>query len=340
MLSYLSIRQKMLLLILGITTITYFVTYVYIIDSVRDKALEEGKKTAKQVALQKANDVKDMTNLPEAERKERRKKFMESVLRLYPKYDATWMSWQLKVIDKDWKESYGRERFNSSFAGNEVKSSLGLAELDGSKGSGIYELFKNDSSVKELLSEPYEYLEYDYTKSSRDTLLGISPTIRIEFDGEFAGIVGSDMSVKAFKGIADIGYYENAYAVLLSTEGVITAHQDTSLFNQSLDTLSIFKNLSQSDRLKIKRGEEHEYITTDNDLKEEVYVYMAPVALGRTDAFWTVCTIVPVEEIMAPYDSTFTNSIIVVVISLLILTVVIFYNSYSITKPLSKSTKL
>ena len=348
----------MLLLILGVTSVTYFATYVYIIDSVRSKALEEGKNSAKLVALQKANEVKaiinedlavarimaeaveDMTFLPDDERNKRRKEFLDRVLLLYPKYDATWMSWELGFLDKNWKENYGRERYNSYFNGSEVKSSIELAELDGSKGSKIYETLKHNQSVTELISEPYKYLEYDYSKNKKDSLLGISPTVRMEVDGKFAGVIGTDMSVKAFQGISKIGYYENAYAVLLSSEGVITAHKDPRLFNATMDTLSVFKKLSNADRLKVKKGEEHEFTIVDKSLDQEVYVYMAPVSLGRTNAFWTVCTIVPVEEIMAPYDSTFTNSIYVVIASLLLLTGVIFYISYSITQPLSKSTKL
>lgn len=358
MLSYLSIRQKMLLLILGITVLTYFVTYVYIIDSVRDKALIEGKKSAKLVALQKASEVKaiidedlavarimaeaveDMTSLPEAERNLRRKEFLDGVLTLYPKYDATWMSWQLEQIDKNWDKSYGRERYNSYLDGTEVKSSIELAELDGRKGSLIYEQLKDSTSASELLSEPYKYLDYDYSKNTKDSLLGISTTVRMEVNGRFAGIIGADMSVDAFQEISKVGYYDNAYAVLLSSEGVITAHKDSRLFNTLMDSLSIFSYSKLNLREKVKQGVPDGYTILDENLNEEVYVYMAPISLGRTNSYWMLCTVVPIKEIMAPYDSTFRNSIIVVFISLLILTMTIFYISFSITRPLSRSTEL
>ena len=60
-----------------------------------------------------------------------------------------------------------------------------MAELDGRKASAIYEEFKADPNMEELLSEPYWYLDYDYSSNTRDSLLGISPTVRIEVDGKF-----------------------------------------------------------------------------------------------------------------------------------------------------------
>lgn len=358
MLANLSIRQKMLLLILGLTLITYLITVLYIIDSVRFRAFDEGKKTASMVAQKKANEVKsiidedltvsrimaeaveDMTFLPEDERNRRRKEFLDRVLQQYPKYDATWMSWQLEFLDENWNESYGRERFNSYFENGDIKSSVELAELDGSKASSIYERFKAESNLEEMLSNPYWFMDYNYDNDQNDSLLAISTVTRLEVEGRFAGVIGADMSVEAFQDIAVVDYYENAYAVLLSNGGVITAYKDAALFNAPLDTLSIFRGKADSIRAKALTGKSYEYTVTDPSLDEEVYIYFAAVPIGRTDTYWTVCTVVPVEEIMAPYTSTFSTTIFVSIISLLILTGSIFYIANSITGPLSRSTKL
>ena len=79
-----------------------------------------------------------------------------------------------------------------------LKESTELAELEGQKASSLYERFKSDNSLKEILSEPYKYLDYDREKANRDSILGFSPTERLEVDGRFAGVIGSDMSVGDF----------------------------------------------------------------------------------------------------------------------------------------------
>ena len=53
-----TIRQKMMLFILGFTIVTYVVTIGYIGFSLREKAIEEAQKLADSYALQKANDIK------------------------------------------------------------------------------------------------------------------------------------------------------------------------------------------------------------------------------------------------------------------------------------------
>ncbi|MFY0686198.1 MAG: methyl-accepting chemotaxis protein [Cyclobacteriaceae bacterium] len=346
----------MLLLILGLTVLTYLITFTYIIKSVRDKALTEGKKTAMTVAQKKANEVKavfdedlavarimaeaiqPLTSLPDSERNQRRKVFMDNVLLRYPKYDATWMSWQLELIDENWTQNYGRERFNSYMESGEVKSSIELAETDGSKASTIYELIKGDATVKELLSEPYWYMDYDYSDNTQDSLLGISTVIRLEQNGQFAGVIGADMSVNAFKNISAVDFYESAHAVLLTNGGVITAHKDPALFNSPMDALEIFQNSVVPVKDMVKNGEEFGFTTWEDD--QEVYIHMSPVPIGRTGSHWMVCTVVPVEEIMAPYNGTFSGTIIVLLIGLIVITISIRYIAISITQPLDKSTRL
>ncbi len=356
MLSNLSIRQKMLLLILGLTVLIYLITFMFIIDSVRDKALEEGRKSASLVAEKKANKIKavldedmavsrimaraveDMIDLSTDERDKRKKELLDEVLLQYPKYDATWVSLQYEFVDPNWKNDFGRERYQSFMINNNLNSTVEVLELDGISTSGIYEAFKTNSNLKELLSEPYSFKSYDST----DTLVAISPCIRIEYKGKFAGLVGSDMSIKDFQDISEVNYNEesNAYAVLLSSGGTICAYKDPGLFNTSMDTLDILSTDQYNVKEMLEAGEAFSYTIMDNSLGEEVYVYFAPIPVGRTGKNWTICTVVPVEEIMAPYTPTFRATLYVLLVGLIILTVSILYISYSITNPLSKSTRL
>ncbi|MFK7954320.1 MAG: methyl-accepting chemotaxis protein [Ekhidna sp.] len=358
MLKNFTIRRKMMLFILGITLITYAATLGYISYNLRENAVTEAKKLADSYARQKANEVKaiidedlavarvmaevaeNYTLMPDEQRNKLRKEFLERVLLEYPKYDATWMSWQLSFIDEDWSHNYGRERFNSYMDGNEVKSSVEMAELDGSDASAIYEFFKADEQQTEVLSEPYWYLDYDYSSNSKDSLLGISPTVRLEVNGEFAGVIGSDMSVDDFQGISDVEYFDNAYAIFFSNKGVITAYKDPALFSLPMDTLSIISDSPFDVADLIKDGESKSYEVYDESLNQMVYVSLADVKIGRSKFPWSVAFVVPLEEITAAFSATFSITIIVGLIGFILLAYVIFRVATNITDSLDESNDL
>ncbi|WP_436516499.1 methyl-accepting chemotaxis protein [Ekhidna sp. To15] len=358
MLKNFTIRRKMMLFILGLTVIIYVITLGYISYNLRSNAISEAEKLADSYAGQKASTIKaiidedlsvsrvmadaveEYTYLPDEQRNELRKTFLEKVLRRYPKYDATWMSWQLEFIDPDWDKSYGRERFNSYMDGNEVKSSLELAELDGRKASSIYEQFKADSEIEELLSEPYWYLDYDYSSNTRDSLLGISPTVRLEVDGRFAGVVGVDMSVDDFQGVAKVDFYESAYALLISTGGVITAHANPSMFNKPADSINVIKSSPYNVSDKIQAGESFSYRAYDDAIDGEVYVSFAPITIGRSGNYWSAVIVVPVSEITAAFNSTFRFTLLFGLVGLILLTYTIWKLANKITDSLDLSNSI
>lgn len=347
-----------MLFILGLTVIIYVITLGYISFNLRNNAINQAEKLADSYAAQKANEIKtiidedlavarvmaqaveEYTLLPDKQRNHLRKQLLDKVLVLYPKYDATWMSWQLEFIDPNWTESYGRERFNSYMDGDEVKSSMELAELDGRKASAIYEQFKADDSLEELLSEPYWYLDYDYSSNTRDSLLGISPTVRIEHDGRFAGVIGTDMSVDDFQSISEVDFYENAYALLVSNGGIITAHKNPGFFNVSMDTLEIIKGSPFRIKQKFKEGQGFSYRAFDQSLNDDVYVSFASIPIGRSGDNWWAVFVVPVSEITAEFNATLRLTILIGLIGLVLISYTIWKLANRITDSLDQSNSL
>ena len=336
----------------------YMVTLGYIGYNLRSSAIIEAKNLANSYSREKAAEIKaivdedlavarimaqaieEMTYLPEDERNQRRKKLLDKVLLLYPKYDATWMNWQYEFINEEWDFDYGRERYNSYIAGGEIKSSIELANMDGSPGSSIYEMFRADETEKELLTEPYWYLDYDYTDDNRDSLLGISPVVRMEVDGRFAGLIGADMSVGDFQEISEVESYENAYALLLTYEGKIIASKDPSYFNLSMDTLSFIKDRFEEITGKIQSGEEYSFEAYDRSLEEEVYVSFSPIVVGRSKYPWASVFVVPVTEITSYFNETLTETLLFGIVGLVLLSLVVWNIARKITKSLEDSSLL
>lgn len=359
MLENFTIRRKMMFFILGLTVIIYVITLGFISYNLRSNAITEAEKLADAYARQKANEIKiiideDMavarvmaeavkkyTLLPNDQRLELRKDFLDNVLKVYPKYDAIWMSWQYKLVNPDWEHDYGRERFNSYWDGDEVKSSTELAELDGRPGSNTYEYFKNSPLPnEEILTEPYWYLDYDYSSNTRDSLLGLSPAIKFEINGEYGGLIGTDMSVDDYQGIANVDFYKNGYAMLFSNKGVITAHKNKGLFNVFMDTLSIIRNTEEDVAGNVLNGTSFSYRTYDDDLGEEVYVSFAAIPVGRSKYPWSAAIVVPVSEITEAFNKTFTWTLLGGLIGLVVLTVTVWKLANQITDSLDMSNSV
>lgn len=350
----------MIFLILGVTVLIYTLTLGYIAYNLRSSAITEAKKLADSYSREKAGEikaiveedlavartmaaaVKEMIFLPDEERNKLRKALLDEVLTIYPKYDATWMNWQYEFLDDDWDHEYGRERFNSYMSNGTIQSSTELANMDGSRGSSIYELMRGDPTEKEILTEPYWYADYDYTSAQRDSLLGISPVIRLEVDGRFAGLIGSDMSVDDYQDISNVDtmYYQNAYALLLTYEGKIVASKDPSYFNLSMDTLSFVKERMSEIQAKIWTGEKYSFTAYDDLLGEEVYVSFSPIPIGRSKYAWSAVLVVPVSEITAEFNSTLLVTVIVGIIGLILLTAVVWRMSKQISESLEVSNDL
>lgn len=354
----LTIKRKMLVFILGMSSLIYILTVGYIGYNLREQAITEAKKLADTYALQKAYEIKavfdeDMsvarsmaeivksyTYLPKILRDSLRKELMVNILKQYPKYDATWMSWQLWAIDSTWDKSNGRERANFYIRDGKVNFSLELANLEADPTSGIYYFLKNNSNHSEKLSEPYWYLDYDYSSNKRDSLLGISPTVTIMVDGKFAGVIGSDMTVNDFKGMSEVSFYENGFAFLLSNQGVIIAHKNDSLFNSSMENLSIIKESKLNVRELIQTGKSFSYTIFDENFNEDVYVTFASIPVGRSNYPWSTGIVVPVSEITKSFNSTLQNTILVGIIGFLLLTYITWRIANQITTSIGKTNSL
>ncbi len=360
MLNNFTIRRKMMLFILGVTIVIYIVTLGYISFNLRQNAIQEAKNLADAYARQKASEIKavlnedmavsrmmsmavtEYTGLPKVLRDSLRRKLLVNVLKAYPKYDATWMSWELTAIDPKWDKTHGRERTNFYMRNGQVQSSQELANLEADNTSGIYVEMKRRGYVKdghELLSEPYWYEDYDYSTASGDSLLGVSPTASHFHKGKFAGVIGTDMTVKYFQDMSEVSY-KRGFAFLVTNQGTIIAHKDLGMFSKPIDSMSMMKGLDFDLKSGIKKGEVTPFVTYDASFGEDVYVTFAPIKAGRTDTPWSAGIIVPVSEITETFDGIFKWTLMGGAAGLIFLTFVIARLANGITNSLDRSNAL
>lgn len=345
-----------MLFILGVTVLIYVITLSYIGFSLREKAIVEAKLLADTYASTKANEIKAsldedlaiartmgralerFVDAPVEERDKVREELMTSVLLDNPKYDAVFMSWELSAIDPEWTLPYGRERQNFYFRDGQVRSSSELANTEGDDEGSVYQLLKIGKT--EALSEPYMYADYDYSKVDRDSILGTSTVFPLLAGDRFLGCIGADLSLSDFQSMSTIEFYEDGFAFLVSAKGKIIAHQDTALFNTSLEQLSFVKQLDFDILEKISLNEKFSFTVYDPNFATDVYVSFSPVSLGKTGQVWWTATIVPVAEITASFNRTLLITVFVGLVGLIVLFIIILKISNYITSSIEKSNDL
>ncbi|UXX79506.1 methyl-accepting chemotaxis protein [Reichenbachiella carrageenanivorans] len=356
MIKSITVRRKMMVFILGVTGLIYVITLSYISFSLREKAIAEAEILADTYASTKANEIKAslaedlaiartmgrvlerFVDAPVEERDKVREELMTSVLLDNPKYDAVFMSWELSAIDPEWTLPYGRERKNFYVRDGQVRSSSELANTEGDDEGSVYHLLKTEKV--ESLSEPYMYADYDYSKIDRDSILGTSTVVPLLAGDRYLGCIGADLSLSDFQTMSTIEFYEDGFAFLVSAKGKIIAHQDTALFNASLEQLGFVKQLDFDILGKISQEEAFSFTVFDPDFGAEVYVSFFPVNLGKTGQVWWAATIVPVAEITASFNRTLLITVFVGLIGLAVLFIIILKISNYITTSIEKSNSL
>ena len=357
MFSNITVRKKMMVFILGITATSYLLSLGYIGFSFRKRTLQEAKRLADSYSIQKANDIKSilnedlavartmartiekLVNYPEAIRDSLSQGTMLGVLKENPKYDAVFLSWELSAIDLEWDKPYGRARSNMYFRNGTYQSSHDLVNLEGDDIGSVYHNAKMNK--KEFLSEPYKYADYDYSKATKDSVLGASPVLPLLDDqGNFIGCTGMDLSLNDFLSMSNIEFYEDGFAFLVSNGGKIIAHRDSILFNTSIDQLGFVEELDTDVKQMIASGGSRSFTVFDKDFGEEVYLSFSPIELGRSGQTWSVATIIPLSEITSQLDSTLYITLAVALIGLAVLSFVIWRIADYVTSSIEKSNEL
>ncbi len=355
----LTVRQKMMYLIVGMTVLIYVISLGYISYQLRSHASTAAEQLAITYAGQKANQIKavldeDMaiarsmanamasyTLLDKSVRDDLREALLVKTLEDNPKYNATYMSWQYKWLNDQWNKDFGRERYRVYREGESMRTTVELAELDGSMGSRTWEVFRSADGPEEMLTEPHWFAAYGYSENSGENkVLGISSVASIEVDGQFAGFVGAEISMNEFKKISEVDFYDEGFAFLVSNGGVLISHKNDSLFSLKADTLSVVKNSNEDMLAKIKEAESYAYTVYDEDLGEDVFVALAPITVGKSRFPWALGIVIPVTEITSSFNETFWKTIVFGVLGLALLVGIAYWFSSGLARFLEEASFL
>ena len=352
----LSIRQKLLVLVLGAAVIGYLVTFGYIVYSVRLKALEEGKKLATKAAIEKANEAKaqldldiavsqvladgveTLLSLPEKESMPLIKVLSRKTLVASSSYQNVWMVLDKVHIDPNWESEYGSyEYILARGVTEEFRESEKIVFESAEEVPAFYKGYL--SNQKAEIPEPYS----TPILAEGRTNWGTSIVNKIIKDGEVIGVVGIFFQLNAieksyFQQLTAFDAFQDSYAFMFTDFGTLLGHPNFDLTRAKNDTLSVIGALSEQERKSIGS---HELVTaTVMEEGEESFISFAPIQIGETDKYWTIATVVPISVILKPYRNIFLITMLCGVAGLLLMLFIILKISRNIVNSLKEAGQL
>jgi len=344
----LKIRAKIFLFIFITSFIVFAGAIGIIVFRYRNFALKDAKRLADSYAFQAAKSVKSTLErdlavaktltlvfngyekIPDQIMQPVYRDILGNVLNGHPEYLAVWMSWELRFINATYQKPYGRQRTVAMKESANLKFIIDTVETSGDALGSMY--YKQKIAKTELLTNPYFYI---YTpEEGGDSILETSVAVPILKDGDFAGLVGIDITLSRFQTITDqIKPFKNSYSFLLANNGTIISFPEEK---NTGDTLTkVFPEFAKYNILeKIMEGREFSFTIEDSTAYSN-YVSFAPVKVGNTKAPWSICLIAPTKVI-----ANFNYSLLISFIGLFIFSFISLFIAQRLTLPLKQATSI
>lgn len=354
MLNNLTIRRKLMFLVLGVTILTYLSALGYIAISTKQYALDEAKKLADSYAIQKANEIKaEMSNYlgasetiasvaknylpyPIEERQLRQNEQLSGLLEDDPELSAVWISWDLNVIDPYWTKPNGRERHVFIRTTDGVKILFEETDKDQYDPESFY--YKVRENGASTMVEPYVIDAKNLISSGK--VMGTSIVAPIFVNQKMVGQAGLDIEIEDYESLTTLDVFEKSHAFILSNQGVVVAHANKSIVGSDLYKLGFDSESITQLKDNVNKGLSTSFTTHDSFINGEVYVSMAPVNVGGSKTPWSVGTVVPMSEILTAVNASLNVTVLVGFIGLVILILILRLVAGNITEAIDSSNEV
>ncbi len=350
MIKNLTIRNKLMLLVISASFLIFGSIIIYLLYNFNNKAIVDARNFIDENISERARLIEVDINadievartmataftihekITEGEHLQDFMKVMERVALENPKYESVWASWELAVIDSSYDKSYGRLR--TTFArGVDRKLELDSERLETEKERTDGDYYNAKISKKPSMTEPYRHVYAGH----KDTLLMTSICEPIIINGKFVGLTGTDYSLSYYVDlVSKIKPFEGSYAFLLSNEAMYVAHPRDTLIGKTFMELNPDEDKEFDVSNKIKKGETFHFSATHTETSQKLYVRFVPIRIGKTNTPWTLGVLVPMNSVLAESNALLRNSILVGIGGLILLSVLIFLISKNIADNITK----
>ena len=262
---------------------------------------------------------------------------LRNVLEANPAFVGVWTCWEPDALDGLDAQFAGSDGYDETgrFVPYWYRSAdqilyeplVGYTE----PGAGDSHLLARDSG-DEVVMEPYPY------ELGGKTVVMTSLVVPIfSSDGKVLGTAGIDITLDYLQDFfGDIQVYKTGFGRLLSAQGIVVTHPDTSRIGELIGEFTSGTQDEVFERLL--NGETFSSIEYSVALQRDTLKSFSPIFIGKAKTPWIFSVVVPQEEVFEEANSLVTRIIIVGVIGLLIIGAFILLTANNITSPLKQLT--
>jgi methyl-accepting chemotaxis protein len=160
-----------------------------------------------------------------------------------------------------------------------------------------------------------------------------------EADKHFLGVIRIDIALEYLQqklSELDISDFKNAYVSVYSTNGTIVASKNADYIGKNLNETTYSEEMKEY----ISKLESFLITRKSKTLDKTVITYGAPVEIGNTGTHWMVTVSIPEDELTLGSKEVKWQIIFIGFISIIIMTLVIFIFSKTISNSLNKVVSL
>jgi len=357
----LGLNIKLNIYILSAFFIIFGITLAVIVKNASDKARFDaqefaelkGKEVSSKVknyldyAMQSTNTLAQSMIALKANGEPSREVALEMLKQVISKnenYYACWTMYETNTfdgLDQEYAQRHNQQygKFGASYYREEnsiEKQNYSESDIPAYVSSDALDEYAEDyftipfTTKKQAILDPYYY---SFTGDKKDEQFMTSVVTPVIIDDEAIGVVGTDISLTTLLQLNnETKLYESGFSAIITNNNIIAAHPRQENMECAID--SILSDYDEQLGSSIKNGKVYHYQTHSEYTNKEVIRIFSPIAIGNSDAPWSVMVEIPLDEIMANARKTSNVIITIGIISMLIMMVVVFFISKSITKPI------
>ncbi|NMM49872.1 GAF domain-containing protein [Marinigracilibium pacificum] len=338
-----TIKRKLLFIILGIFLLAFVGSVAYIITTLRTETVKEAKNLARSYTNQNANEIKAIFNKDFGVVRtaagtlekfsgedlsfflEVKDKVLRSMVEKDKRYYSSWVSFELSHYDTTHFTDYGRARRTAYQTGGWKLDTLNTEGDD--KESDYYWLKVN--GVEELANP---YVDDGFLMTS------VSVPLKDE-NKKFIGLAGLDIGLDDLQFISELKPYDEAQTILFSSDGTIVAHENNEFVGVNVDTL-FGKWFTENKILDhVRKNGISSYERRLESLNDDVLINFQSIGFGGTTQPWYIATIIPESVIIKEINIATRNGIIIALLGFSVLAVVLYYLSDKISSSLKIASR-
>ncbi len=347
------IRAKLMFYILSTSTIIFLAAIVYIgvqsthlaLDSAKKMAISSSSEFSKIIKAELDAVFKVTRTLANTaatyyltDWQTFNKIFLQTqrnVLEKNPGYLSVATSWELQFINPQYTKPYGRFLCGYYRKNGEISYFEAYRNMDGDNLQSNY--YKMKTTKTEMLVDP-EY--YSYSGKADEMILNSNFSTPVLYQDQYIGLAGVDVDLGHFQKICEnYRQFEGAWAMVLSNNGTWVASHTVDNIGKLISTTDPEFTSRHQIVEKIQKGATFTFVEKDS-LGVSYFYAFSPINNIADPRPWAFGVAIPLSVIEAQGKSVVRLVFLIAVLGFILLTLVVYYLSLTISNPIKTTTKL